>query len=246
MRTRTRHVLVSGAGGVVVGAIVVFAFLASLGSRTPASERASTSPSPPAPGSPTPSPTIPRGVSPTPGTPSPTARSVSSAVPVPSPAIVVNSHGGYGFLLPRGYRVAADINAFELEQAPSAGTFTITKGSPQREREYLALIEKLRRDATATEAPSFLPGQTISLLLATQASAEEFDAQLARAKETFKTPGGLDAIRYRRVEGLFTYDVTYMTLREGKRVSVQMTYASQEPLFDEAAYMEIVNSLRAV
>lgn len=122
---------------------------------------------------------------------------------------------------------------------------TITKGSVGDEEAYVKLLEKLQSDQTATEAPTFLPGRTISLYVVTSENSERSDTQLARAREELKTSAGAPATRYRRVEGLFTYDVTYIRLG-GKTVAVQMTYASEEPLFDEAAYAAVVNSVRTL
>lgn len=122
---------------------------------------------------------------------------------------------------------------------------TITKGVAVDEEEYVKLLEKLQSDQTATEAPTFLPGRTISLYVVISDNSERSDAQLARAREELKTPAGAPATRYRRVEGLFTYDVTYIRLG-GKTVAVQMTYGSDEPMFDETAYSAVVNSIRAL
>lgn len=235
MRKRTVRLLLTALAGACAGAVIVFALLAALGAKHPPTAEGpsptSASPNPSVVGSPSPS------LSPAPPSASPGAS--------PSASLVKNAEGGYAFALPAGYRVAEEITTLERSQVPASATLTITKGSKTDEHSYVALIEKLRSDQTATEAPVFSPGRTMTLLGAAGQS-EASDRQLSRAQEAITTATGLAGTRYRRVEGLFTYDMTYLMLPGGKRVSIQMSYAPQEPLFDEKAYQAVLDSVRSL
>lgn len=243
MRKRTLRLVVSAIAGALTGAVLVFLLLAAIGTRNLQQEDTQGSPSPPLASSPSaPSPEPLPTVSPA---PSP-ASSPTADVDTAAADTVVNKEGKYQFSLPAGYRVAKDITNLERSQAPAAASLTITKGSTADEREYVRLIGQLRQDQTATEAPVFLPGGTMTLLTVTGANLEASDAQLARSKETITTTAGYPGTRYRRVEGLFTYDMAYVKLPGGTTVAVQMSYAPEEPLFDERAYQAVLNSLKSL
>lgn len=238
MRKRTSRLLFSAVAGGLTGAVVVFLFLAAIGSRN-REHNVPATPSPyasPAAGTTEPSPAGTPARSPE---PSPTEKAETSAA-----GTVANKEGKYRVSLPSGYRVAKAITELERSQVPATASLTLTRGSPAEEEEYVRLIEQLRKDQTATEAPVFLPGSTMTLLTVIGQNLEASDAQLARSKETITTSAGFPGTRYRRVEGLFTYDMTYVRLSNENTVAVQMSYGSEEPLFDERAYQAVLNSLR--
>ncbi len=185
--------------------------------------------------------------------PSPVATSSPKGTPAVSPTSLekpeeskqdrVFERGGFAYQVPDKYRVANDIIALDQKNAPSdVAILTLTRGSIEKEKEYVSLINKLMGDRAATEAPAFLPGQTISVST-TNSASEQSDASLAHSKQAVKTKEGISGTRYRQVEGLFPYDVTYLNLQNGKKIAVQMTYASEEPNFDESAYSFVVNSI---
>jgi hypothetical protein len=233
MRKRTLSLALSGIAGALTGAVAVFLLLAALGYQDePAPESTAT---------PTASPSV--AVSSPTVSPSPPSAASSPEPSAPFGA-VRNPEGGYQFSLPPGYRVALEITALERSQVPATAALTITKGAREEEQQYVRLIEQLRRDQTATEAPVFLPGKTMTMSRPTGPSFEDSDGKLARSKEILTTKAGFSGTRYRRVEGLFTYDTTYIRFPDGKAVAVQMSYAPEEPLFDESAYQAVLDSLK--
>lgn len=152
--------------------------------------------------------------------------------------------GGFGYALPVGYRVAEKIMTLDEKNAPNVpAVLTLTKGSVAQEGQYVGLIEKIQEDRLSTEAPQFLPGQTIAVGVSSNA-LKEADAKLARGQEKITTASGLNGTRYIKVEGIFPYDVVYLNLPDGRLISVVMNYGSSEPLFDEKSYMTVVNSIR--
>lgn len=149
---------------------------------------------------------------------------------------------GVAFALPFGYRIATSLNL--LEAAAGLGKrFTLTRASVEQEEQYNALVKDLRLQTKGTEAPAFAPGVTLTIQEATGADAEKSDATFAREKEPVTTPASLSGTRYRRVEGLQTYDITYLNLPGGRRIALHMTYSTEEPRFDEAAYRMVLESL---
>lgn len=147
------------------------------------------------------------------------------------------------FVLPPGYRVAAALNVFEASRGGEK-PFTVTQASVKREEAYIALLKELAASTSATEAPAFTPGQTITLAASAPGSAERSDAALASERESFTTEAGYAGTRYRRVQGVQTYDSAYVTLPDGSRVVIVMVYAAGEPAFDERAYAGVLSSLR--
>ena len=168
----------------------------------------------------------------------PTAPSSESA-PVTVSALHVS------FSLPLGYRVASVLNAFEASRG-SVPSFTVTRASLERERAFVALVKDIAAAAAATEAPAFAPGMTLTLAGVSSADAERSDAALAGGQERFTANGGQTGTRYRRVQGAQTYDSAYLTLPDGSRLVIVMTYAAENPAFDEHAYGRVLASLRYV
>jgi hypothetical protein len=146
------------------------------------------------------------------------------------------------FTLPDGYRIASLLNAYDGARSPGSPRFTITAATPAQEEEYVTLIRNLQQQA-ATDAPEFAPGRTITLARSAP-SEQTFAAQLAKQKTTLTTPGEPSVTRYQRVEGVFPYDVAFLTLRDGALVAVSMSYASGgEKPFDEGAYQAVLRTL---
>ena len=171
---------------------------------------------------------------------SPDATSETSPSPPADPRLVTVDALGSSFRIPDGYRVASVLNAFDNSQ-PGPKRYTITRATPEQEEEYVALIGGLQAKQIATEAPEFVPGGTITIAKAT--NVPDHEEQLAKTKVPVTTEGGLTGTRFRRVEGLNTYDVTYLFLGE-EQIAVSMSYASEEPRFDEDAYQGVLDSLK--
>lgn len=226
MRKRVVHTMFTTIAGALVGGVVVFWLLSQLG-KTPSS-----SPAPNA---------VPVGTpaaSPAPAVPSASVTPVLGRVPV--------EKLGVAFILPRGYRVAETLNAYDTERAPASPRLTVTAATAEQEKEYVALLRKLQQNQAATEAPEFAPGKTITLARAA-ASEHEYAQRLAKQNTTVTTQGGVTAKRYQRVEGLYPYDVAFITLPNGTLLSISMTYASgSETSFDEEAYMTILRTLETL
>lgn len=235
MRAIRRKTLRTFLVGIVVG--VVLAYAAQQARKSSAPGNGTPSPIPVGvPASPQPSPAE-AGPSPTPAT---------EASPALTDSGRVRADGvGAEFTLPAGYRVTELLNAHDASRS-GPPQFTITKATQAQEEEYLALIRDLRTRGVATEAPEFAPGQTVRFTLFTGTSDESFAVQLAKEKSAVTNTHGLSGTRYRRVEGLFPYDATYLSLPEGKTVSVVMSYAAAEPAFDEDAYGAVLNTLRSL
>lgn len=183
--------------------------------------------------------------SPTP-TPSVTPKETAASSPSPVSGRTTVETIGLAFVLPAEYRIASVLNAYDATRSPGSPRFTITAATPAQEEEYVKLIRTLQQQQAATEAPEFAPGKTITL--ARSASSEQdFALRLAKKKTTLTTSGGLLVTRYQRVEGLFPYDVAFVTLREGLLVAVSMAHASGgEKPFDEEAYQAVIRSLEAL
>lgn len=236
--------VLSTAMGVLLGSTFTFLVLANLGHRF---SRPPSSPTPVL---------IPLGTPPsTPaGTPQPSLPSPTTTVTPSSAGEVSLDSLGVRLRLPPPYRVASALNTF-VNARPGAGPHaTITKAASTQEEEYVAVLQTLYQKQAATEAPEFLPGQTITLGLVSDASEQAFAAQLAKSTMSVTTPQGLSGTRYVKVEGISTYDVTYLTLGEGfdaahpegKSLSVTMAYGVDAPQFDEDAYLAVVNSIRSL
>ena len=190
----------------------------------------------------------------------PTAMPVSSAsAPVASifaspestatPKAEVSSFldGKFVYSLPAGYRVASKIVSMDAKNSPKIfSVLTITKGTEKQENDYVSLVKQIQGGEeipSANELPQFLPGKTITILT-TSKNAEDSDAKLSKGQEKITTSQGNSGMRYIRVEGSTPYDVVYLKLSEGRLVSVQMSYGSEEPVFDETAFMAVVNSIK--
>lgn len=224
MRKRIVHNVLTTAVGALVGGIVVFWLLSQLG-KTPSSSPAAH--------------TVPVG---TPVTSSGTTP--ASATPVPGRVSVEKL--GVAFMLPNGYRVTETLNAYDAERAPASPRFTITAATAEQEKEYVDLLRKLQQNQAATEAPEFAPGKTISLARAA-ASEQEYAQRTAQQNTTVTTQSGVAAKRYQRVEGLYPYDVTFITLPNSALLAASMTYASGgEASFDEEAYTTVLRTLEAL
>jgi hypothetical protein len=151
--------------------------------------------------------------------------------------------GKFEYVLPERYRIAAEIMALDQKNSAGSAVLTLTQGSLDKEKEYVQLINKLQEDRAATEAPQFLPGKTIAVY-PSDIMAENSDAKIAGAKKEISTKNGLKGIRYFKVEGLFPYDITYLNFPDGRKIAIQMNYASEAPFFDETAYMTVVDSIK--
>ncbi len=237
MRRRTLRTLLATLAGALVGGIVVFFFLAAVGKRQGGegaglvgeplgTTKASPAAAALAPAAPSPLPTV-------------------AASPSLPGRVELGTELGIAITLPEGYRLAAQVNALGGGRR-SPAQVTITRASVSREEEYVRVLEDLAAKQVATDAPIFAPGETIVFHEITSPTAEEGDAPFARGKEGVKTASGLLGTRYRRVEGIHTYDMTYLALPSGKKVGVQMSYRSDEPRFDEAAYGAVLTSIEAL
>lgn len=239
MKKTAGNLLASAGGGIIAGALLaaLMLFVISQNNRRRADNSAAPSPTAGVPAAEaTPSPPSPPEVSPASSSPDASADG----------SFVRNAAGQYAVSLPPAYRVAERIMALDRSHAPAAAALVVTTGSSAEEEEYVALIKNLQNDQAATEAPTFLPGKTITVLVVSDQSSRASDAQLAQSQEEITTAQGLSGVRYARVQGLATSDVTYLTLPDKRVVSVQMTYASEEPLFDEKAYSAVLDSLRSL
>jgi len=235
MRKQSRRVLFSGLSGVIVGGILIVLALSYIGSKSEEENMQS----------------VKLGES----TPGATSEAVvmSSSSPTPSPSITplaqkvdnlrIFEGGKLEYTLPARYRIATEIMALDQKNSAGSAVLTLTQGSLDKEKEYVELIKKLQEDRASTEAPQFLPGKTIAVY-PSDTTAETADAKIAGVKNEISTTNGLNGIRYFKVEGLFPYDITYLNFTNGKKIAIQMNYASEEPFFDETAYMEVVNSIK--
>lgn len=185
-------------------------------------------------------------------TPSPSTEITGTPKPSPSadktegPVLSVFEPLGISYKLPGSYRIASEIMEFDASISGGAAILTLTKGTPEQEREYVQLLKSLQKDDAATEAPAFLPGQTISVFKGSE-NAKKSDESLARSKANLILSNASEATRYAKVEGLFTYDATHMMLMDGStRIIVQMNYNSEEPYFDEEAYETILASINRI
>lgn len=227
MKKRVAQNLLATSLGALAGGIVVFWVLARMGSG-PSSPAAS------------PSPSIEYGTAPPSVSPTP----VSSPPPSVDSTRMTAGTLPVAFTLPDGYRVAAVLNAFDATRSPGSPRFTVTAATRQQEEEYVKLVRNLQQQA-ATEAPEFAPGRTITLARAA-ASEQTSAAQLAKQKSASTTASGLSVTRYQRVEGLYPYDVAFLTLKDGTLVSVSMSHAAGgEKPFDEDAYQTVLRTLGA-
>lgn len=234
MRVRTRRTVLSVAGGILLGSVLTFLVLADLGRRT--REQRGYTPIPVPVGTPQPTPSTTPTPAPIPPSPEATAESLGSERDLDALGVVAD--------LPAGYRFATALNAFAASRPGTAPRVTLTKATEAQEQAYLTLLRTLSQAQAGTEVPEFVPGHAIVLSLVTDPSEQAFSAQLAKAKTPLTTTQGLSGTRYARVEGLSTYDVTYLVVGEGKTLALTMAYAVDEPRFDEAAYRGVVNSVR--
>ncbi|TSC62926.1 MAG: hypothetical protein G01um1014106_585 [Parcubacteria group bacterium Gr01-1014_106] len=225
MKKRVVHNIVTTIAGAFVGGIVVFWFLSQLGKDA--------SPSPAA--NPVPVGTPGTSSSATAGTPTP------SATPVPGRVSVETL--GIAFVLPPGYRIAQTLNSYDAERVRATPRFTITTATAEQEKEYVALLRTLGQEQSATEAPEFSPGKTITLARAA-ASDQAYAQRVAKQQTTASTDSGITAKRYQRVEGPSPYDVTFLLLPNNTLLSVTMTYASGSTTpFDEDAYSAVLRTV---
>jgi len=235
MRKQSRRVLFSGLGGVAVGGILIVSVLSYIGSKseekTIESVRLSDSNLRNTPEVTVPSVTVP-SLSP-------------SATPTTQKADNTRKfeRGNFEYVLPESYRIAEEIMALDQKNSVGSAVLTLTKGSLDKEKEYVQLINKLQEDRAATEAPQFLPGKTITVY-PSDVMSESSDAKIAGTKKEISTKNGLKGVRYFKVEGLFPYDITYLNFADGKKIAIQMNYASEEPFFDETAYITVVDSIK--
>lgn len=223
MRKRTTRTLIAALSGALLGGFVVFSMLVNLGKRS----------------SGTPSPlSVPVGTFRVAA--SPDQDQEPSKSPEADPSLVALDALGVSFLLPDGYRVASALNAFD-DSRPGPKRFTITKATAEQEEQYVALVQDLRSETVVEGAPEFVPGSTITVSKVSKASDQE--ERLAKETVPVTTSGGLLGTRYALVEGLNTYDVTYVSLG-AEFLAVSMSYASEEPRFDDAAYQGVLDSLK--
>lgn len=237
MSKRSRRSVLAPRTGVILGGIFVLLVLAKLtGERSPSPpERRSTPGVPILVGERRPSISSPLTPPPTPSPPpSPLPERAAERTPVPSLGVSLE--------LPPGYRVAENLNRFDVEGG-GPPRFTITKASREQEAEYQALLQGLADRQAATEAPAFAPGRTLTLQGTTSPATEESDAALARGREPVVAASGLAGTRYRRVEGVQTYDSTFFHLASGTRIAVHMVYSAEDLPFDEEGYRAVLQSL---
>lgn len=232
MRARTLRTLSAAGGGALAGALLTFGVLALLGRSSPREQPAPTD-------EPVPVGTPLRGSR----TPSPEATPELSPAPTGETGRVTAERLQASFVLPEGYRVASALNEFE-RSLPGPPRFTVTRAGRDQEQEYVSLVAQLQSGTVATEAPEFFPGKTITLSKADALS--DADRALAKSAEPVSVEHGLSGTRFRRVEGLFLYDVTYLGDTEKKYVTIAMSYAAEDPAFDEGAYGVVLRSLRAL
>lgn len=187
------------------------------------------------------------------GTPPATPQADAALAPTASPTILkdVSTPGegtfpalGIQLTLPAGYRVAETLNAFVGSRTGGNPRAVITKAPRVREEEYVALLREFYSSQAATEAPELLPGQTITMSLITDVSEQTFAARFTKATTQIQTTSGLSGTRYGKVEGISTYDATYVTLRDGNILAVTMAYGVDEPQFDEAAYSAVIQGIQ--
>ncbi|TSC73053.1 MAG: hypothetical protein G01um101438_76 [Parcubacteria group bacterium Gr01-1014_38] len=227
MRKRVAQNLLATLLGALVGGVVVFWALARIGGGPPAS--------------PTPTRSVLLEERPTASPAAPVT--ASSPSPAATSGRVTVDAIGVAFTLPEGYRIAVILNAYDAARSSGSPRFTMTKATPAQEEEYVTLIRNLQQQQVATEAPEFSPGKTITLARSTP-SEQTFSQKLAKQKTTLTTERGLSVTRYQRVEGLFSYDVAFLTLRGGALAAVSMSYASGgEKPFDEEAYQSVLRTL---
>lgn len=236
MRRRTVRTLLATIAGALVGGVLVFALLAAVGKRQRGDgtgvvgEPIGTSPASPAPAAASPV-----------ASPSPTP----IASPETAGRVDLGNELGIALTLPEEYRLAAQINALGGGGRTGPAQVTITKAALSREEAYVRTMEELAERQVATDAPVFAPAETIVFHEITSPTTEANDSPYARTKEGVKTASGLLGTRYKRVQGIHTYDMTYFTLPSGKKVGVQMSYNTEAPEFDEAAYAAVLRSIEA-
>lgn len=222
MRQRTVRTIVATLAGAFLGGFFVFFTLVNLGKRPPPA--ASSLPVPV-------------------GTPDKISSPAATGEPSPSPSadqsLVTVETLGVSFRIPQEYRIASTLNAFDDAQS-GPKRFTITKATAEQEEQYVKLVKELHARQAVTEAPEFVPGGTMTIAQVGAVPGPE--EQLAKAATPWITKSGLQGTRYSQVEGLFLYDVTRVDLGK-ERVTVSMSYASEEPRFDEEAYQSVLKSL---
>lgn len=235
MRKQSRKVLFSGLGGVIVGGILIVGILSYIGSKSEEKTIQSVRLSDSNPRT-TPAVIVTSSIAPS-SSPSatPTAQKVDNTRKF--------ERGNFEYTLPESYRIAEEIMALDQKNSAGSAILTLTKGSLDKEKEYVQLINKLQQDRAATEAPQFLPGKTITIY-PSDVMSESSDAKIAGVKKEISTKNGLKGVRYFKVEGLFPYDITYLNFADGRKIAIQMNYASEEPFFDETAYMTVVDSIK--
>lgn len=244
MMARGSTLWVSALGGAVAGVVVVVLVLLSLAAWRGGEEERGARATPGAEETPDALATAPAETTPLPALPlSSTPEGFPEAGYAVRGRTVTVTRGGYQLTLPTGYRVAERLVAQEASYPANLASFKITKGTEAQEEEYVGLLKKLADEQVVTDAPQFLPGQTITILPRETDVEEKGDAQLAHSKKDLTTAAGFPATRYERVEGPFTYDATYVTLPGGKKFAIFMSYSSGAPAFDEAAYDAVIGSL---
>lgn len=240
MRKNTVRLILSGLAGAVVGAVLIVAALSVIGERSEKSVRADGKDK--------------SAVSALPAetssavnaTPKSTASPSIFGTPTKPPELNTKQEfakGQFRYTIPNEYRLASEIVELDARNAPQGSAIlTLSKGSLEQEKEYVNLIGRLQEDRATTEAPQFLPGKTITVSVAAK-SLMDADAKLARGQEKISTSQGLMGTRFIRVEGLFAYDIAYLNLPDGRLIAVQMSYGSDEPLFDEKSFLAVINSI---
>ncbi|MDO8511875.1 MAG: hypothetical protein Q7S57_01265 [bacterium] len=240
MRKSTRNLFLYGIMGALFGGIIIVLVLSMIGAGNRATVENKVSIKPPVTGTPNASSVVQLN------TPTPISSTSPSSIAVSKTVSDYFSSGKFSYSVPVGYRVASKIVAMDEKNSPKGfSALTITKGTEQQESDYVNLVNRLQGGAEvppANELPQFLPGQTISLY-PTSKNAEDSDAKLSKGQEKITTAQGISGTRYVRVEGSTPYDVVYLKLADGRLVAVQMSYGSEEPLFDETAFMALVDSI---
>jgi hypothetical protein len=233
MRKQSRRILFSGLSGAIVGGFLIISVLSYIGTKSEKKDTQSVQLNKPI----------------MEITPDVVVTSSTTSSPTTTPIVKKTDNsqifekGKFEYVLPERYRIATEIMALDQKNSAGSAILTLTQGSSDKEKEYVQLINKLQEDRAATEAPQFLPGKTIAVY-PSDIMAENSDAKIAGAKKEISTRNGLKGIRYLKVEGLFPYDVTYLNFADGRKIAIQMNYASEEPFFDETAYMTVVDSIK--
>ncbi len=160
------------------------------------------------------------------------------AVPATGESVTIGG-GAYAFRVPSGYRLASEM---VVREGGVVASVTVTKGSTQQGRDYLALVGDGVNVEGGDGIPPFMPGQSIVVSLA-RVGERDADMQLAQKVSNLTTAEGYDAVHLERVSGANTADVTYIKI-DDTLIAVRMYHASSESGFDRASYNALIATVR--